>query len=53
MHIGHLKGAIDAAAVGDYEESYALFSEAYQHMVATGDTLAMAIAEQNPEMFAR
>ena len=53
MHIGHLKGAIDAYAAGDYEESYALFREAYKHMVATGDTLAMAIAEQNPEMFAR
>jgi hypothetical protein len=53
MHISQLKGAVDAYAAGDYEESYSLTREAYKHMLATGDTLAEAIAAQNPEMFAR
>ena len=53
MHITQLKGALDAYAAGDYEESYSLFREAYKHMVATGDTLAMGIVEQNPDMFGR
>jgi phage terminase small subunit len=51
MHIGQLKGALDAYAAGDYDEAYSLFREAYEHMVATGDTLAMAIVEQNPDLF--
>ena len=51
MHIGQLKGALDAYAAGDYDEAYSLFREAYKHMVATGDTLAMAIVEQNPDLF--
>ena len=53
MHITQLKGALDAYAAGDYEEAYSLFREAYKHMVATGDTLAMGIVAQNPDMFAR
>ncbi len=51
MHITQLKGALDAYASGDYEEAYSLFREAYKHMVATGDTLAMGIVQQNPDMF--
>jgi hypothetical protein len=50
-HITQLKGALDAYAAGDYEEAYALFREAYKHMVATGNTLAMGIVQQNPDMF--
>jgi hypothetical protein len=50
-HITQLKGALDAYAAGDYEQAYALFREAYKHMVATGDTLAMGIVKQNSDMF--
>jgi hypothetical protein len=50
-HITQLKGALDAYAAGDYEQAYTLFREAYKHMVATGDTLAMGIVQQNPDMF--
>jgi hypothetical protein len=46
-----LKGQLDAYAAGDYEEAYRLFRGAYKHMVTTGDTLAGAIVEQNPDMF--
>ncbi len=53
MHITQLKGALDAYAAGDYEESYSLFREAYKHMVATGDTLAMGIVAKNADMFSR
>ena len=53
QHIAQLKGQIDAYAAGDYEEAYRLSREAYEHMVMTGDTLAAAIVEQNPEMFAK
>jgi hypothetical protein len=52
-HVMQLKGALDAYASGDYEESYSLVREAYQHMLATGDALADAIVAQNPDMFAR
>jgi len=52
MHVMHLKGQLDAYAAGDYEEAYRLFREAYAHMVETGDTLAGAIVQQNPGMFA-
>ena len=48
-----LKGALDAYAAGDYDRAYTLFREAYKHMIETGDTLALAIAQQNPDMFAR
>jgi hypothetical protein len=51
MHITQLKGALDAYAAGDYDQAYTLFREAYKHMVATGDTLAAAMAQQNPDMF--
>jgi hypothetical protein len=51
QHIAQLKGQLDAYAAGDYEEAYRLFREAYKHMVMTGDTLAGAIVEQNPDMF--
>jgi hypothetical protein len=50
-HIMQLKGQIDAYATGDYDEAYRLFREAYKHMLMTGDTLAGAIVEQNPDMF--
>ena len=52
-HVMQLKGALDAYAKGDYEKAQSLAREAYKHMIATGDTLAEAIAEQNPDMFAR
>jgi hypothetical protein len=52
-HVMQLEGALDAYAAGDYEESYSLVREAYEHMLATGNTLAEAIVEQNPDMFAR
>jgi hypothetical protein len=48
-----LKGALDAYAAGDYEESYSLVRDAYAHMLATGNALADAIVAQNPDMFAR
>jgi hypothetical protein len=51
MHITQLKGAIDAYAAGDYEQYFTLSREAYEHMIATGDTLAAAIVEQSPETF--
>jgi hypothetical protein len=51
MHITQLKGAIDAYAAGDYEQAYTLTREAYDHMVATGDTLAAAIVQQSPDAF--
>ena len=51
QHVMQLKGQLDAYAAGDYDEAYRLFREAYQHMVMTGDTLAGAIVEQNPDMF--
>lgn len=53
MHVMQLKGQLDAYAKGDYEEAYRLFREAYAHMVETGDTLAAAIVQQNPDMFGR
>jgi hypothetical protein len=52
-HVMQLKGALDAYAAGDYDQAYTLFREAYKHMIETGDTLALAIAQQNPDMFAR
>jgi hypothetical protein len=51
MHIGHLKGQIDAYAAGDYEQAYRLTREAYAHMEETATTLASGIVAQNPEMF--
>ena len=51
QHVMQLKGQLDAYAAGDYDEAYRLFREAYEHMVMTGDTLAGAIVEQNPNMF--
>jgi hypothetical protein len=51
QHVMQLKGQLDAYAAGDYDEAYRLFREAYRHMVMTGDTLAGAIVEQNPDMF--
>ena len=52
-HVMQLKGALDAYAAGDYDQAYTLFREAYKHMIETGDTLALAIVQQNPDMFAR
>jgi hypothetical protein len=50
-HVMQLKGQIDAYAKGDYEEAYGIAREAYAHMYMTGDTLAGAIVEQNPDEF--
>ena len=50
-HVTQLKGQIDAYAAGDYERAYTLAREAYAHMVMTGDTLAGAIVEQNPDEY--
>jgi hypothetical protein len=52
-HVMQLKGQIDAYAAGDYEEAARLFRQAYEHMVMTGDTLADAIVQQNPDEFGR
>lgn len=51
MHIGQLKGQIDAYAAKDYDEAYGQAREAFVHMIETGDTLAGAIQEQSPDMF--
>ena len=51
-HVNQLKGQIDAYAKGDYERAYSLARDAYAHMYMTGDTLAGAIVEQNPDEFA-
>jgi hypothetical protein len=51
MHVMQLKGSLDAYAKGNYEKAHTLARAAYKHMVATGDTLSQAIAEQNPDMF--
>lgn len=48
----HLAGSVDAYAAGDYAKAYALTDMAYQHMVATGGTLADAIATKFPDKFA-
>ena len=50
-HVKQLKGQIDAYAKGDHERAYSLAREAYAHMYMTGDTLAGAIVEQNPDKF--
>ena len=50
-HVNQLKGQIDAYAAGDYAEAYRFAREAYAHMYMTGDTLAGAIVEQNPDKF--
>ncbi|MFP5328305.1 MAG: copper amine oxidase [Acidimicrobiia bacterium] len=46
-HVGQLKGAVDAAAAGNFEEAYAKVSEAYHHMMVTADALAGGISKQN------
>ncbi len=51
-HVMHLAGSVDAYAAGDYAEAYELTDMAYQHMVATGGTLADAIAAKFPDKFA-
>lgn len=51
-HVAHLAGSIDAYAAGDYAKAYDLTDMAYQHMVATGGTLADAIAAKFPDKFA-
>jgi hypothetical protein len=52
-HVMQLKGQLDAYAAGNYKKANRLAREAYAHMIMTGDTLASAIVEQNPETFAR
>ena len=51
-HVMHLAGSVDAYAAGDYAKAYELTDMAYQHMVATGGTLADAIAAKFPDKFA-
>ncbi len=51
-HVTHLAGSVDAYAAGDYATAYELTDMAYQHMVATGGTLADAIAAKFPDKFA-
>ena len=51
MHVGQLKGQIDAYSAADYPKAYAQLREAYHHMFMTGDTLAGAISEQQPDDF--
>ncbi|MGH3030040.1 MAG: copper amine oxidase, partial [Gaiellaceae bacterium] len=50
-HVDQLTGALDQYAAGDYEAAYATERGAYEHMWMTGDTLAGAIVQQNPDMF--
>lgn len=45
-HVGQLKGALDAAASGNFDVAYAKTREGYKHMVMTGGVLAEAIAKQ-------
>ncbi|MEX1104182.1 MAG: hypothetical protein WED87_08020, partial [Dehalococcoidia bacterium] len=51
-HVTHLAGSVDAYAAGDYAKAYELTDIAYQHMVATGGTLADAITAKFPDKFA-
>lgn len=51
QHVMHLAGSIDAYAAGDYAKAYELTDMAYQHMVATGGTLADAISAKYPDKF--
>ena len=51
-HVTHLAGSVDAYAAADYAKAYELTDMAYQHMVATGGTLADAIAAKFPDKFA-
>lgn len=46
IHVGELKGQIDAYAKKNYKQAYAIEQDAYNHMFMTGDTLARAIAKQ-------
>jgi hypothetical protein len=50
-HVQQLKGQIDAYAADDYEQAYMLLREATAHMWMTGDTLAAAIVQQDPDSF--
>lgn len=45
-HVFQLKGALDAAAAGNFDEAYAKTREGYKHMVMTGGVLAEAISKQ-------
>ena len=45
-HVGQLKGAIDAAAAGDFAGAYGKVREAYRHMGMTAAVLSEAIAKQ-------
>jgi hypothetical protein len=50
-HAGHLIAQVEAYAAADYDTTYALVREAYQHMFTAGEALALAIATQMPEKF--
>lgn len=46
VHVGELKGQIDAYSKKNYKQAYAIEQDAYNHMFMTGDTIAGAIAKQ-------
>jgi hypothetical protein len=50
-HTKHLLDQADAYAAGDYSEAYQIGREAHQHIQQVSDALAIAIAEQFPEIF--
>lgn len=51
MHVGHVIAAVDAYGAGDYKKSFAVEAEAYDGAGQIADTLAAAIAKQNPDKF--
>jgi hypothetical protein len=51
QHAAHLTGQVEAYAAGDYERTYALVREGYEHMFAAGEALALGIATQLPDQF--
>jgi hypothetical protein len=50
-HTQHLLAQADAYAAGDYSEAYQIGREAHHHIQQVSDALAIAIAEQFPEIF--
>ena len=51
-HIGQITGSYDAYVAGDYQQAYALQSEAMEHLLNNiSKTLVVAYTDQFPEMF--
>jgi hypothetical protein len=50
-HVGHLTGQVEAFAASDYDRTYDLVREGYQHMFMAGEALAIGIATQMPDKF--